>query len=175
MNLDGNQRRKAFIEYLNKQNGPISGSELARRFGVSRQIIVQDVALLRAQNCDIVSTNKGYLLRQPFEKRGQIIEEIMVTHTSEDTIKEMEAIVDYGGSMLDVSVDHEIYGLIRIDLIINDKLDAEEFCQKLANSHSKPLKVLTENHHYHTIVAPSQKAMDLIKNDLREKGFLVSD
>lgn len=175
MNLDGNSRRKAIIAYLTEKSVPISGTELAKHFNVSRQVIVQDVALLRAENRDILSTNKGYALFEHKPSRGGCSAVLMVKHTAEQTMDEMLAIVDFGGSMLDVSIDHDLYGQIRTDLVINDAQDAEEFCEKMAQSSSKPLKVLTGDYHYHTIKAPSEKALTLIKQELRDKGILLED
>lgn len=173
MTLDGTARRTAIIDYLRTKTTPVSGTELAKHFGVSRQIIVQDVALLRAENRNILSTNKGYVLHHPQEQRKGCTAAIMVKHTADQTIEEMRSIVDYGGSMLDVFVDHDLYGQIRVDLVINDIRDAEEFCEKMKISTSKPLKVLTEDCHYHTITAPSEKAMERIMGELKEKGFLI--
>lgn len=173
MTLDGSSRREAIVEYLNSKTSPVSGTELAKHFGVSRQIIVQDVALLRAENRNILSTNKGYVLFHSQDKRNGCTAIIMVRHTAEQTLDEMRSIVDYGGSMLDVFVDHDLYGQIRVDLVINDINDAMEFCDKLRHSICKPLKALTEDCHYHTIKAPSEKAMELIMQELREKHILL--
>ncbi len=172
MNLDGNMRRQAIMEYLSAKTTPISGTELAKYFHVSRQIIVQDIALLRAENRNILSTNKGYVLFHPQEKHKGCTAVILVRHSAEQTLEEMRSIVDYGGSMLDVFIDHDLYGQIRVDLVINDLEDAEEFCRKMKNSSSKPLKILTDDCHYHTIKAPSEKALALIKKELSEKGIL---
>lgn len=174
MNLDGSMRRAAITEYLNSKNYPVNGSELAKHFGVSRQIIVQDIALLRAENRNILSTNKGYVLFHPHENRSGCTAVILVKHTAEQTLDEMQTIVDYGGRMLDVSVEHDLYGQIRVDLVINDINDAKEFCDKMAGSKSKPLKVLTNDFHYHTITAPSEKALELIKKELNSKGYLLA-
>lgn len=173
MILDGTTRRKSIVEYLGSKSSPISGTELAKHFGVSRQIIVQDIALLRAENRNILSTNKGYILYHPQEKRMGYTTVIMVKHSAEQTLEEMRSIVDYGGSILDLSIDHDLYGQICVDLLINDMQDAEEFCEKMAHSKSQPLKVLTDDCHYHTIKAPSEKALELIKQELREKGILL--
>lgn len=170
--MDGTQRRNAILEYLGSKTSPVSGAELASHFGVSRQVIVQDIALLRAENRNILSTNKGYLLFYPQLAQGGCTAVIMVNHTAEQTFREMQCIVDYGGSMLDVSVEHDLYGHITVDLVINSIEDAREFCAKMALSDSQPLKVLTGNNHYHTIKAPSEKALGLIKKELLEKGFL---
>lgn len=175
MTLDGNARRTAIIVYLQRQLGPVSGTELARQFGVSRQVIVQDIALLRAENRNILSTNKGYVLFHPQEKNKGYTAVITVNHSLEQTLDEMLAIVDYGGSMLDVFIDHDLYGQIRANLVINDADDANEFCHKLSQSKSKPLKELTEGSHYHTISAPSEKALGLIRKELQEKGILAEE
>ncbi len=173
MILDGSQRRVKIIELLSMQNTPISGTDLAKQFGVSRQVIVQDVALLRAENNNILSTNKGYILFKPHFDDNLYKEVILVKHTKEQILDEMATIVDLGGKMLDVFIEHKLYGHIRSDLIINNLTDARDFVRKTNNSTSKPLSALTENYHYHTIAAPSQKAMELIKADLREKGYLI--
>ena len=172
MNSNGNNRRVGIISFLERQSGPVSGSELARQFGVSRQVIVQDVALLRAENRNILSTNKGYVLHHPHEKQKGYTAVITVEHTAEQTLEEMRTIVDYGGAMLDVFIDHELYGQIRANLVINDVEDAQEFCDKLENSKSEFLKELTEGGHYHTITAPSKKILEMIRKELREKGIL---
>jgi len=173
MTTDGNTRRKEIINCLSTSTDPVNGSELARRFGVSRQVIVQDIALLRAENREILSTNKGYVLYQPITHRGGCTDVIMVQHSADRTMEEMTAIVEYGGKMLDVFIDHDLYGQIRADLVINDLKDAEEFCLKMKNSASRPLKELTGDCHYHTITAPSEKVMRLIKAELKEKGILM--
>ncbi len=170
---DGVTRRKALLEYLSKQTSPVNGTELAGIFHVSRQVIVQDIALLRAENRNILSTNKGYMIYKSKQYISGCSEVIMVNHTAEQTLDEMRAIVELGGSMLDVSVDHDLYGQIRLDLVINNIRDAEEFCHRLAHSKSKPLKALTDSYHYHTIQAPSAKAMELIKQELAALHILV--
>lgn len=173
MITEGFQRRENIIELLSKSTSPVSGTELAKHFGVSRQVIVQDVALLRAENTNILSTNKGYLLFKPHKDDHFCKEVILVKHTGDQILDEMASIVDLGGKMLDISIDHDLYGQIRSDLVINSLEDAKDFVQKMKDSTSKPLCFLTDNYHYHTIAAPSQKAMDLIKADLLEKGYLV--
>ena len=172
MNLDGNARRTAIIVFLERQSGPVSGTELARQFGVSRQAIVQDIALLRAENRNIISTNKGYLLFHPQEKQQGCTAVITVQHTKEQALEEMLSVVEYGGSMLDVFIDHALFGQVRANLMINDADDAAEFCHKLSQNDPEYLKELTEGCHYHTICAPSEKILNLIRGELQEKGIL---
>ena len=172
MTSNGNTRRVGIITFLERQSGPVSGSELAKQFGVSRQVIVQDVALLRAENRNILSTNKGYILSHPQEKHKGHTAVIAVKHTAEQTLDEMHSIVDYGGAMIDVFIDHDIYGQIRANLVINDEEDAIEFFNKLNNSKSQLLRELTEGCHYHTITAPSKNTLELIRKELQEKRIL---
>lgn len=173
MMLEGDERRQEILKLLSSHATPVNGSELAKAFGVSRQIIVQDIALLRAANRDILSTNKGYILHQTMENFSGVQTVVCVKHSLEQTMEEMQIILDYGGSMLDVSIDHDLYGHIRADLVINSVADATEFCNKMKQSTSKPLKVLTDDCHYHTITAPSGKALQMILSELKEKQFLL--
>jgi len=169
--MDGNERRKEIISYLGQSTAPINGTELAKHFGVSRQVIVQDMALLRAENKEILSTNKGYLLYRRPDQQSGCTGIIAVQHTQEQTLEEMLILLEYGGRMLDVFVDHDLYGQIRADLVINTKEDALEFCEKMAHSKSRPLKELTGDCHYHTIWVPSPKVLKLIRQELTAKGF----
>ncbi len=171
--LDGEQRRAEIVRLLAGSRSPVSGTELARRLKVSRQVIVQDVALLRAVNKNILSTNKGYLLFEPGREAGECRKTLCVRHSTEQVLDEFYAIVDLGGKVLDVVVEHELYGQIAVDLIIASRQDAEEFCRKMKENRAKPLKELTEDIHYHTVVAKDETTMNRIENVLREKGFLM--
>lgn len=171
--LDGDQRRAEIIRMLESSQNPISGTELARRLKVSRQVIVQDVALLRAINKNILSTNKGYLLFEPGREAGESKKTVCVRHTTEQVLDEFYTIVDLGGKILDVVVEHELYGQIAVDLIIASRQDADEFYRKMQNNRVKPLKELTEDIHYHTIVAKDNVSIERIENALKEKGYLL--
>ena len=172
--LDGERRREEIIRLLAGSRNPVSGTELARRLKVSRQVIVQDVALLRAVNKNILSTNKGYLLFDPGRESGECRKTLCVRHTTEQVLEEFYGIVDLGGKILDVVVEHELYGQIAVDLIIASRQDAEEFYQKMRETRAKPLKELTEDVHYHTIVAKDAASMERIERVLEEKGFLLA-
>ena len=60
--MSGEERRNKLLHYLSDNDRPVSGTELAQKFGVSRQVIVQDIALLRSGHAEIIATNRGYLL-----------------------------------------------------------------------------------------------------------------
>lgn len=171
--IEGTERRKGIEDLLSTSSSPISGTELARRFGVSRQVIVQDIALLRAKNRDIISTNKGYLFFRSFNDEKTVKTVVAVKHSSAEVLDELTTIVELGGKMLDVSIDHDFYGQIQVDLVINDLEDARDFVQKMEAAKSQPLKALTGDVHYHTISASSEKVLNLIKKELQEKGYLL--
>lgn len=172
--MNGVERRAKIAASLDNTH-PITGAELARRLGVSRQIIVQDIALMRAEDKNILSTNKGYLLYDSSEYDGLCRRVFHVTHSNEDLLEELLIISELGGRVLDVSVEHEIYGQIRADLYINSPQDAADFVEKLRETQNSPLKSLTSDDHYHTIVAGSERLLDVIAQTLDERGFLLHD
>ena len=170
--MEGEKRREQLIALLRKADTPVSGTDLAKRLGVSRQVIVQDIALLRAVNKNILSTNKGYVLYVPECGKERVKRSFAVTHSKAQIKAELYTIVDYGGKVLDVVVEHDIYGQIMVDLILGNRLDVDEFVERIENSKSRPLKVLTEGEHWHTVEADSEKVLDKIEEKLREKGYL---
>lgn len=161
------------IRFLERQKRPVCGAELAREFGVSRQVIVQDIALLRATNKNILSTNKGYMLYRPDEDKKRARRSFYVRHTDAQMKDELYAIVDCGGKVLDVIVDHDIYGQINVDLVLNNRLDVDEFMERLEKSKDRPLSALTGGAHWHTVEADSKQALDAIEKRLREMGILL--
>ena len=171
--METDTRREQILHLLESQHKPVSGTVLARLFRVSRQVIVQDIALLRAENKNILSTNKGYVLFQTPKKEENEKRVFLVQHDTQGVEEELNCIVDNGGHVLDVSVYHDLYGLISVDLIIHNRADVQEFVEKMKNSSSKPLKELTSGLHYHTVEAKSQEILDRIENKLKEGGFLV--
>lgn len=170
--MTGEERRANILKRLQETDTPLSGTALAKEFHVSRQIIVQDIALMRAENNGIVSTNKGYLLRSQKTENTQPKRVFFVKHATEQVLEEFKTILELGGKILDVAVEHELYGQICVDLLIETESDAEEFHNKLISCRDNPLKVLTDDCHYHTVCAPSEKLLDLIEGELRRKGFL---
>lgn len=171
--MTGEERRARILEKLKQQGPPLSGTALAKLFHVSRQVIVQDIALMRAENHAILSTNKGYLYRTEETENNQPKRVFYVKHTTGQVLEEFDIVLELGGKILDVAVEHEIYGQIRVDLLIETKQDAVDFSQRLLNCRDNPLKVLTDDCHYHTVAAPSEKLLDLIQQELQDRGFLL--
>ena len=171
--ITGEQRRQRLLTLLKEQNAPLSGTALAAALGVSRQVIVQDIALMRAENHSILSTNKGYLCRAEAGEISRPKRVYHVRHSTKDVPDEFMTVLDLGGTILDVAVEHELYGQIRADLLIETAQDAQDFIRRLAACRDNPLKVLTDDCHYHTVSAPSEKLLDLIGQELKRKGYLI--
>ena len=171
--MTGEERRAKILQILQQQELPLSGTALAKACQVSRQVIVQDIALMRAENHGILSTNKGYIYRAAGVDDCRPKRVFYVRHNTDQVEAEFLAVTELGGTVLDVAVEHEIYGQIRVDLLIEDPRDARDFARKLARCRDNPLKVLTDDCHYHTVAAPSQRLLDLIEEELRDRGFLL--
>ncbi|MHB8127863.1 MAG: 3H domain-containing protein [Mobilitalea sp.] len=171
--MEGSKRREQVMKILNEHAEPISGGELSRLLGVSRQVIVQDIALLRATEINIFSTTKGYLIYHTEDSRVKRI--FKVKHTTEQIEDELCTYVDNGGKILDVLVKHEIYGEIATALIIRNRQDIYDFVNKVKEKKIVPLKELTDGVHQHTVEADSEETLDRIEKALKEKGYLNID
>ncbi|MCD8039511.1 MAG: transcription repressor NadR [Lachnospiraceae bacterium] len=169
--MEGTDRREKIIELLKNSAEPLSGAALAKRLKVSRQVIVQDIALLRAYDRNILSTNKGYILFQSAEGGVSCKRTVAVNHTDEQMRDELYTIVDCGARVLDVVVEHEVYGQITVDLFLQSRQDVDEFITKIASSNAQPLKSLTNGAHFHTLEADSDEILERTERALREKGF----
>lgn len=166
-------RLEKIKEELIGASDPIAARKLAEKFGVSRQVIVGDIALLRARGEEILSTPKGYLLNNHL--CHEVKRKFVCKHTIEETTSEIELIIDHGGKLLDVVVDHALYGEITGTLNIFDQIDADRFNQKVMNGETTLLLELTEGVHTHTIAAESMEQLDKIEEKLRKAGFLYLD
>lgn len=169
--MEGNKRREQLIKILHDSSEPVSGGELSRLLGVSRQVIVQDIALIRASDINIFSTTKGYLIYNVLQSRVKRV--YKVKHTTEQIEDELCTIVDNGGKILDVLVTHEIYGQIATELIIRNRQDVYDFVNKVKEKKIVPLKELTDGVHQHTVEADTQETLDRIERELEEKGYLL--
>lgn len=169
--MDGNERRKKILEKLQDEKTALSGTALAREFHVSRQVIVTDIALLRANDHHIMSTNRGYLLLQETKVKQKRV--IYVNHNNDEIADELNTIVDLGGKVLNVMVDHELYGKVSAPLIINNRREVSQFVKKVKETSAVPLKHLCNGKHYHTIEAESDETLDFIEEELDKKGYLL--
>lgn len=169
----GNERREKIVELIKDSQKPLSGTYLSKLLGVSRQIIVQDIALLRALDYEIISTSKGYLITSlMFDASERIIN---VFHTDTEIEDELNTIVDIGGIVENVFIDHKIYGHLEAKLNISNRREIKEFLKKINLGEAIPLKNLTFGKHSHTIRAKDEYTLDLICEELEKKGYLIDD
>jgi transcriptional regulator of NAD metabolism len=169
------ERREKILSDLKKSNSPIKGTELAQKYNVTRQIIVQDVALLRARGENVLATPQGYIIPKIGED-NKIIKKIVCKHSGYDEIEdELRTIVDLGGRIIDVIVEHPVYGEIKGALEISSRLDLEEFISSLRKTNAEPLSSLTEGIHIHTIETRDEESFKRIKKSLKDKGYLIDE
>ncbi len=166
--MTGKERRSEILKTIQETKEPISGTELAKKYNVSRQVIVQDIALLRAENNEICSTTRGYILQKPLA----FTRIFQVNHSDEQMEDELNSIVDLGGNVVNVFIEHEVYGNISAELNVNSRRKVKEFLEKIKKGESTPLKNLTHGKHFHTVCADSEEMLKLIENELIEKGYL---
>ncbi|EEH99303.1 MAG: transcription repressor NadR [Clostridium celatum] len=164
------ERREEIMKMLVESSRAIKGTELASLFNVTRQIIVKDIAILRAAGKNIIATPDGYIYNKDINKAKSII---AVNHDSSKTIEELEIVVKYGGIIEDVIIDHPLYGEIRGNLMIKNLNDLNKFENEFKGKNAKPLSNLTNGVHLHTIAADSDEEINAIKKELLEKGFLL--
>ena len=169
--MTGSDRRQEILKNIKESDRPVSGSKLAKDYDVSRQVIVQDIALLRASGYDIISTNRGYVLE------GQTCAErvFKVRHTDEQLETELCTIVDLGGQVKNVMVNHKVYGHIEAELGITSRRKVKEFLADIESGKSTPLKNITSDYHYHTVTADREETLGMIEEELRKLGFLVEN
>ena len=101
------QRKQQLLELLKESPSALNGQSLAEHFHVTRQIIVQDIALLRADGAPILSTNRGYLYKD-HEESNAVHQLFKIQHRAEDMEAELLAIVDNGGRVQNILIEHPV-------------------------------------------------------------------
>ncbi len=164
-------RRKQITELLLAADKPISGGELANKLNVSRQIIVQDISLLKAGGYDIISTHYGYVLNaSPLKEKV-----FKLRHTTDQTEDELTSIVDLGGTVVDVFVWHKVYGKVIAKLNIFSRLQVKQFIEGVRSGKSSELMNITGGYHYHTIRAENEEILQKIEEVLAQKGYIAPE
>ncbi len=164
-------RRKEIASLLMSNTGAISGGALAEKLGVSRQIIVGDIAILKAAGYDIISTHQGYVMNgTPLAERV-----FKLKHTTEETEDELSCIVDLGGTVVDVFVWHKVYGRIDAPLNIFSHYHIDKFIEGVRTGKSTELMNITGGYHYHTVSAESEEILDKIEEALSDRGYIAPE
>ena len=168
--MNAAQRRSQILQLLREARRPLSASALARGLGVSRQIIVGDVALLRAAGADITATPRGYVILSP----SGLVRRVAVRHRPDRMEEELTLMVDQGCTVLDVMVEHPVYGQLTGRLDLSSRHDVAEFTRRVSDSRSQPLAALTDGIHLHTLSCPDEAAWQRVRRALEQAGFLLT-
>lgn len=169
--MKAEERRKEIAGFLISVEKPVSGTVLSERFGVSRQIIVQDISVLKASGYDILSTHNGYILRS-----SPLCERVFkVFHTTDRTEDELNCIVDLGGTVVDVFVWHKVYGKIEAKLNIFSRLHVKQFIEGVRSGKSTELMNITGGYHYHTVRAENEEQLNGIFAELKSRNYIVPE
>lgn len=164
----GTERRVNILNDLEGTGKPVSATKLGDEYGVTRQVIVSDIALLRAEGASIISTNRGYMMANSEERPRRTFE---LLHEPGDAARELSTIIDQGGTVLDVQIEHPTYGPISAPLNVGSPASLRRFMNEYAPAQA--LARLTKGHHRHTVEAATEEDLDAIETALRTEGFLT--
>lgn len=167
-------RKQELLALLKQSKEAINGQSLAEQFGVTRQIIVQDIALLRADGAQIISTNRGYIYKSS-DNNSYVHRLFKVNHKVSDMEDELLAIVDNGGRIQNILIEHPVYGEIQTLLKLTCRRDVSHFLDQASSNDFRPLSDLTNGVHYHLVEADSEQDIDYIEEALNHLGFLVKE
>ena len=167
--MDAQARRQVIASRLRESAGPLSAAALARELNVSRQIIVGDVAILRAGGLDITATPRGYVLPGP---PAGVVCTFACRHRADRMEEELNAIVDQGCAVLDVIVEHPIYGQLTGPLRLSSRHDVAQFVERCRQEAAAPLSQLTEGVHLHTVLCPDREAAGRVREALARLDIL---
>ena len=173
--MNTEERRQHILERLKETKKPLTGTALSKEFAVSRQIIVGDISILRALGTNVYATPRGYII--PEESRGKqgLMATLTCRHAQQDMLKELNVIVDNGGFVRDVIVEHPLYGEIRADLMLGARHDVAAFGERMAKCQANPLSLVTGGVHLHTIEVPDPAALGRIRRELQQARILIED
>lgn len=168
--MKSEDRREQIVKYLDIQDEPVSGSKLASIFNVSRQVIVQDMAILRAEKINIIATSQGYM---SIPKKKLFTKRVVCSHKKEDMKFELMTFIECGCKVIDVIVEHPVYGELKGNLMLSNSKEVNDFLDKVNNSNAQLLSQLTNGLHIHTIEAINEDSIEKAKKVLRANGNLV--
>ncbi|MDM5334646.1 transcription repressor NadR [Ureibacillus composti] len=169
----GENRRNELLNLLRKANGPLKGTELAKHTNVSRQVIVNDMNLLKARNEPILATSQGYIYIQQDDSIQTFERKIVCLHTPQQAEDEMITLVDCGVTLKNVIVEHPVYGEITASIMVSNRFDVTNFIEHIKETNASLLSDLTDGTHLHVISATSIEQLDHAEQMLREKGYLI--
>lgn len=173
--LLGDERREMLLHLLKESNSPITGSELAKKTNVSRQVIVGDMNLLKARNEPIIATSQGYMYMSLTSVSNIVEKTIVCFHNRDQSEQELNIIVDHGITVKDVKVEHPIYGDLTASLMVSNRQEVQAFLNKLKKTNATLLADLTSGIHLHTLSAPNKRVIEQAIVELRAANILLEE
>lgn len=170
---DRSERQQQLLEVLNRKQDAVTGSDLASQMGVTRQVVVHDIAILRAAGHPILSTPRGYWLQPQSTLKNRYV--LAVSHPPDLTQTELTILVDHGIHVLDVAVEHPLYGELRGSLHLASRRDVAFFMEQLKNAGATLLSSLTDGEHLHTVECSDLQSLNEASAKLRAAGIRVFD
>src|SRR5699024_1696771 len=171
----GEKRRKYIVSKLQTSTQTVTGKTLEEETGVSRQVIVTDMALLKTSNEPIIATNRGYIYMDKKENEYIHQKVIICKHTPEQERKELEIIVDHGVTVVNIIVENTLYGELTCSLMVKSRFDVEQFLTAISIEEASLLSELTDGIHLHTIEADSEEKLNQACEQLEEAGILYTE
>jgi uncharacterized protein len=169
----GEERRSFILQQLKDSSEPLTGSELAARTNVSRQVIVGDITLLKAKKEPIIATSQGYIYLKANTGTARFERIIACKHSPEDTEKELNLLVDHGVLVKDVKIEHTVYGDLTASIMVSNRHEVKQFMENIKNSKASLLSELTGGIHLHTISASSTQVLDQAEQALKAEGYII--
>ncbi|MBD8007575.1 transcription repressor NadR [Bacillus norwichensis] len=172
--LLGEERREWLLNYLKNSSGPVTGTALAKKSNVSRQVIVGDMTLLKARNEPIIATSQGYLYMRAGSQ--SLVERIIACqHSPSQAEQELNIIVDHGVTVKNVIVEHPVYGDLTASIMVSNRKDVQAFLKNIRHTKASLLSELTSGLHLHTLTAPDEQMILNAKKALNEAGILAEE
>lgn len=173
--LLGEERRHQLLGLLKKASEPIKGTELAKQAGVSRQVIVGDITLLKAKNEPIFATSQGYVYMKKASEQHAFERQIACVHTPVDAREELYTLVDAGVTVKNVTVEHPVYGEITASIMVANRHEVDLFLARVKETGASYLSELTDGIHLHLIAASSNEFLEAAIEGMRSKGYLADE
>ncbi|MDG5786365.1 transcription repressor NadR [Evansella sp. AB-P1] len=171
----GEERREKIMSLLKERKDPQTGSSLADELHVSRQVIVQDISLLKAKNIPIMATSQGYVLAKEEHEGLPFSRVVACYHPPERTEEELLLLVDHGVTVKDVKIEHPVYGDLTSSIMVSNRKEVRQFLNKIMETKASYLSELTDGVHLHTLEAKSEADIDDAVEALDNAGFLLKD
>lgn len=170
----GEERRNELLALLKNATQPLTGTDLAKHTNVSRQVIVNDMNLLKARNEPIVSTSQGYIYMHNMQQ-ARFERKIVCMHSAEQAKEELFVLVDCGVTVESVIVEHPVYGELTASIRVSNRLEVEHFIKRVQETNAQFLSALTDGTHLHVISATAEENLNLAEAKLRALGILVEN